>query len=370
MSRSDFRRVYGTALPGKESFEIADPQIALLLAEADATWGPLPGAVFDGEVLRLVARPGAGSGDRRVRSADLPSIAPDLVLAGAEVIRTNRADDLRRFAERAVVGVVNTFTAKGLFRWDSPWHFGTACLQERDLELVGAGAAHSVLAVGVDHDEVPLAVLESAGLTLDDDRIAWLSPDELPAVAEQLAPASRQPPGRPRLYTELAAVVQPMYRLESLPLSPARAAAELAETVGDDATIVCEPGRAGFWLARTIPTTRLGSVRVPAVGRAGIAVAGALSVALDGGHGVAVVDAPLSETAHALFDLARQRRLSLTVIAWSERSTLRSADDHREQLTAALASPTPVVLEVGVDFSLVDRLIDVAGPICAWALCP
>src|ERR1700712_3719702 len=88
----------------------------------------------------------------------------DFVLAGAAVVQGGYAADLAAFAERTGLGVLNAFTAKGLFRWDSPFHLGTGCLQERDLELAGAGPDSVVLVVGVDIDECSPVLMAATGL--------------------------------------------------------------------------------------------------------------------------------------------------------------------------------------------------------------
>ena len=61
----------------------------------------------------------------------------DLILAGSEVIRAGAVEALRQLADETGLGVFNVFTAKGLFRWDSPYHLGTAGLQLHDFALAG-----------------------------------------------------------------------------------------------------------------------------------------------------------------------------------------------------------------------------------------
>ena len=81
------------------------------------------------------------------------------MLVGPGIVRSEHVEGLDRFARSAGVGIVNTYGAKGVFRWDSPFHFGTVGLQERDLELAGIGDAEIVIVAGLDTDEVPLAAL-------------------------------------------------------------------------------------------------------------------------------------------------------------------------------------------------------------------
>ena len=75
-----------------------------------------------------------------------------------------------------------------------------------------------------------------------------MAPADLGSFAAPL-PAGRT--DRPPLYTELAAVVGPLYDVAGSP--PARAAA-LAAALPEDGVVVARPGLLGFWLARTFPT--------------------------------------------------------------------------------------------------------------------
>ncbi|MCK9926345.1 thiamine pyrophosphate-binding protein [Frankia sp. Mgl5] len=331
-----------------------DPSLAALLA------------TFDGDTAPPA--PGAGRFD------------VDLVLAGRGVVRAGAQDALRSFAEATGLGVLNTFTAKGLFRWDSPFHLGTGCLQERDLDLalagagagVGAGAGAGagptglVAAVGVDADECPEALLRAAGVR--PEQLLHLGLDDLVRGAVGVRSRTAVGGARPRLYRELAAVVQPLYGREDAPLNPARAAADVAAVLPGEAAVWTEPGRAAMWLARALPTTRLGSARVPAAGSAGVAVAGALGAVLrTGGVGVAVVDTPPRDGAvAALVEWASRLAGTLVVEVWGDGGAPRSAAQHRDHLAAALARPGVHVIEVPVDFAPTAALVDVCGPLVAW----
>ncbi|KPM54103.1 hypothetical protein ACG83_18925 [Frankia sp. R43] len=317
----------------------------------------------------LAARFPAGAG--AVSSDDAGAVPPvDLILAGRGVIRSGAVEQLRAFAERTGLGVLNTFTAKGLFRWDSPFHLGTGGLQELDLALAGASGSGLVVAVGLDADEWPTDLLRAAGVRLD--QILELAPEELMGAPAALRPrggAGVQAGGeRPRLYRELAAVVQPLYQQTAAPLNPARAAADIAEMLPDGAAVWTQPGHAALWVARALPTTRLGSVRVPPVGSAGVALAGALGAASrPGGSAVAVVDAlPTTGVAGTLLDRAAGAPGTIVVEIWGDGGDLRSAQEHRDRLAAALAKPGVHVIEVPVDFSATAELVGVAGPPLAW----
>jgi hypothetical protein len=380
--------------------------LAALLAEADGTVGSGVGATWDGEVLTLVSRhadtpdrfsartvrefddivadaaargsgsvavridfdPGVDS-DPSIRRGD-PSLAArvrgravagrldvDFLLAGVGVVRAGMVSELARLAADGCLGVLNTFTAKGMFAWDSPYHLGTACLQARDLELAGIGDGTRLLMIGVDADECPPALLD-AGTSV------WSVPaTELPGLVGRVGSAHGRPPEPGGLYRVLAEIVQPLYEM---PFAPPRVAVELLRSLPADGAITVEPGIAGLWVARAIPTTRLGSVLVPAAGRPGSAVAAAVNLALAGRPAVAVVDAPLSQAGAELMELARSRGLSLVVAEWGP-VDLCPADDCATEVAAALALGGVHLIRVPVDLSATSLLTDAAGPLVAWS---
>jgi thiamine pyrophosphate-dependent enzyme len=293
----------------------------------------------------------------------------DFVLAGADVIRSGHAPTLVAFAQQTGLGVLNAFTAKGLFRWDSPYHLGTGCLQERDLALAGARPDAAVLVVGVDTDECPPALLRGAGI--EESAPGWRSvpPSDLPAAAPRVRPSwgsPPTPPPQPELFQVLWDIAQPLYKLEGAPLNPARAASDVAGVLGAEGIVCAEPGLAGWWIGRTVPTTRLGSVSIPASGQPGAAVAQAFLIASAGGSALAVVD-DLGPDAVALVERARSEGLSFVVEVWGSQGSIADAEDHRSQAAAALTAPGVTILEVPIDYSPTRTLIEAAGPLVAWS---
>lgn len=248
-------------------------------------------------------------------------------------------DAVRRFAARTNLGVVNTWGLKGLFPWDSPFHLGTAGLQARDFELAGVQDAERVVGVGLDEDESPRAQLGA---------LTEVSAADLDALAAELG-RNDEPPTRPPLYTALAAAVGPLYAADDTPMNPARAARDLASV---DAFVAADPGPAGLWVARTYPTTKLGSVFVPAR-RDGSALEAALA---HGGPAVVVTTAPLRFTP----------RGDVVVEVWGDDRAAMTPDERLARLQHALSRPGPHVLPVPVDFSWTRVLVDVAGPVRAW----
>jgi hypothetical protein len=160
---------------------------------------------------------------------------------------------LRDVARRVGCGVVNTWGAKGVFPWDDPLHFGTAGLQARDFELAGLGEVDVLVTSGLDPDEVTSRPWQGRAEVID------VAPTDLVDLVERpLPPGSLD---RPPLYTALAAVVGPMY--DQPGSAPARVAA-LATGLPDHGVVVAAPGLVGFWLARTFPTRRPGSLCITA----------------------------------------------------------------------------------------------------------
>jgi hypothetical protein len=291
------------------------------------------------------------------------SLDVDLVLAGRGVVRAGRVADLQAFADRVGIGVLNTYTAKGVFKWDSPYHFGTGCLQERDLALAGVREGARVLTVGVDEDECAPALLQAAGV--DASSLVGIEVTELP-VAQVRRSAAGTELTPPPLYYAIFDIAQPLYKLIESPLNPARAAADIAEVLPDGSAVCVEPGLPGLWVGRTLPTRYLGSARVPAAGRPGTAVAGALLGALDGARRVAIVADALGAEDERLLEWARSAGLNVTVIVWTLDAPARDAQEHRAALATALATPGVTVLPVAVDLTATQLLIDAAGPLVAW----
>lgn len=178
------------------------------------------------------------------------------VLVGPGVGTAGAVAGLHAFADRYGTGVVNTWGAKGVFRWDDPRHFGTAGLQGWDFELAGLGAVEVLVTSGLDPDEVTSTPWEGRAEVID------VAPADLATFDRTLPPGSLE---RPPLYRALAAVVGPMY---DDPSSPAAHAAALAAALPADGVVVARPGLVGFWIARTFPTVRPGSVRISTDGAA------------------------------------------------------------------------------------------------------
>src|SRR5256885_2490310 len=195
-----------------------------------------------------------------------------VVLAGPGVVGTRSIDGLRAFAAAVNVPVANTWGAKGVLPWDSPFHMGTCGLQARDFELLDFASYDAIVATGTDLAESP------------EERFALapfvdLPPTALGRLADRATPSSEPIPSN-ELYARLSAVAQPGYADDPVPLHPAPAAAALRAASPTGGILPSHPRVARLWVARTVPTTAPGSVVVPAIAAPGIAAALGLVAAL------------------------------------------------------------------------------------------
>jgi hypothetical protein len=278
-----------------------------------------------------------------------------VLVAGGGVVRTGAAAALRELVARTDLGVLNTFTAKGLFPWDHPVHLGTIGLQARDLELAGVDGREVVL-IGVDDGELDvddLARRAGSVRVLTPHELADADPDRLGLPVLGVAPP------RPALYERLAEVCGPWYADDRAPLHPARAAADLAGWLPPGGVVVADAGVAGFWIGRTLPTRELGSVQLPVAPVPGFAATGALVARRAGRAAVAVVDA-LDDATAAVVARARD----LVVEVWSDTGPTLGPAERLARLDDAVAAGGVHVLELGV------RLADALAAVVAVAGAP
>ncbi len=181
-------------------------------------------------------------------------------------------------------------------------------------------------------------------------------------------------PRRPRLYTELAAALQPAYASDAVPLAGPRAAADLAEVLPAGGLVAAEPGAAGFWVARSLPDLRAWkrcrARPSPARSRRG---GGRCSAAQDGRPTVLITDA-LDDTTASLLDRGPLReawrwrsRCGAKKERWRRPATTRrtplrhlrraaslSAMSLSPRLTSPRSKPSPVPSSPGSDPSTAD----------------
>ncbi len=258
-----------------------------------------------------------------------------VVIVGSAAIAEGATPLLRVLAAERRVGMLNTYAAKGLFTWNDPAHLGTIGLQAGDLDLAGVAGAEVVL-VGVPEAEIARSWLTSVGASWRD-----VAATDLP---ELLVPNS-EPTPRPLLYDALAEVCGPLYAADSLPMNPARAAADLAGWLPSGSRVGATPDLAGFWLGRTFPTREVGSVTF---GERSDAVSATVAVVWGARDAAALAAA------------------GVVVECWTATGPALASQERLHRLSALVAAGKGVVVELGVDAGALDALVAVAGAVL-WA---
>ena len=355
--------IYGEPWPGVPVIGVP-ADVAHLFAEAHVRLCGRPALAHLGDGLLV------GPSHRRspeVFGGDSPASLDELlalvaaasnpvVLAGPGVVVDEAVPGLHALAAAGNLGVLNTWGAKGVFDWRSPHHLATVGLQERDFELAGLADADLIIATGVD----------------DREAVGW-----------RLAPAVDVPPaslgalahrwGRPRsaievpaLRAALARVTQAGWERDAVPLAPTRVTRHYAAAVGPDGLVAADPGIAGYWIARTFATTRLGSVLVPADPTVhGFAIACAIVARLlDPGRAVLAVVDVRHEVHDRLLDVAGGLGVAVSLEVWADEGENIDAGAHQLRLDGLMA--TGGVATVATDMGQLDEMEAIAGPIVAW----
>lgn len=293
----------------------------------------------------------------RLEAADRP-----IMLAGPGVVRAGAVPGLHAAAAAANLGVLNTWGAKGVFDWRSRHHLATAGLQARDFDLGGLGEADLVVATGVDPAEAPderwrlAPVVEVAPGALDPLSGRWSRP-----LADIVVPPLR---------AELARVTQEGWTSTAVPLAPSLVTRHYSQVFGAGGLVAADPGRAGYWVARTFATTELGGAVVPAAAdSAGFAVACATVARLrrPSRPVLAAVDGPVAHIVSEVLDTARSLGVPVPLEVWSPDGEPLAADDHVSRLRRLVHEDQPEPVTLAADGSQIERMIEVAGEVIAWS---
>jgi hypothetical protein len=285
------------------------------------------------------------------------------VLVGPDVVRAGAVPGLAALAARANLGVLNTWGAKGVFHWRSRHHLATVGLQEEDFALSGLGQADLIIASGLDPLESPEVRWRLAPAFV-------VPPAVLAALAEQ-GPVTVGDIAIPPLRMRLAAVTQRGWLVEQAPLPPTRVTMHYGECVAAGALVAADAGRAGFWVARTLGTTRLGGAIVPSAPIPGFAAAcvAVSQLRRPDRPALAVVDATETEATAAVVDAARSLGLHIPVESWDPQGERLNAGAHRTRLWRMLggrSTAPPGVQSVATDDGQWAEMTEAAGPIVAW----
>jgi Thiamine pyrophosphate enzyme, central domain len=290
----------------------------------------------------------------RVRAAERP-----MLIAGPGVVAAGAVPDLRALAASADLGVINTWGAKGVFDWRSRHHWATVGLQARDLELGGVPESDLVILTGIDADELDVGFLDGRP-TVD------VAPVTLGPLAEQWS----RPPGdgaMPVLRERLAAVAQQGWARSEAPWAPSQITRDYAEAIGGNGFVAADPGVAGYWVARTFATTRLGGAKVPARrAEAGSAIASVIVARLrrPRARALAVTD-ELSDLDHSLLDAAHRLGVPVQVEVWAADGRTWEKGGHAEHLREVVSIGTTRET-IAADPKQLDEMIEAAGRVTAW----
>jgi hypothetical protein len=295
--------------------------------------------------------------------AVMDAAASVVVLAGPGVIRHGAVPGLHDLAVAAGLGVLNTWGAKGVFDWRSRHHLATVGLQADDFVLSGLGEVDLIIATGLDRSESPDRRWKLAPALL-------LPPGGLAPFAERCG-SGRGTPRPPPLRDRLAGVTQRGWTVENTPIPPSRVTLHYAQCLAEGALIAADPGVAGFWVARTLGTTRLGAVIVPSSPWPGFAAA-CVAVSLlrrPSQPALAVTDRSAVGPTAAIVDAAATLGLRVPVEVWDPEGDRLDAASHRERLRRLVFGALPsggAPSTLATDPGQMAEMIEAAGPIVAW----
>lgn len=303
-----------------------------------------------------------GDPDREAAEAISAARRP-LALVGPGVLRDQQVASLRTFAAAANLPVLNTWGAKGVFHWRSRHHVATIGLQRDDFTLGGFNDADLIVTSGLDP-------LESAGAPWSDGRaVVDIEPSRLAATSELLACGNAELPVA-TIRQRLAGATAAGWESPAIPIAPSLLTKIYGEVVGPGGLVVADPGRAGFFVARTCGTTRPGGVVVPS----GDATDGFAVAALIVNHlltpwrpAIAAVDDASHPAVVAGLKLARRWGVPVTLDVWGPGGELLDADGHLRRLRDAAVSPDQIVTSITLDGAQLDRFVEAAGPVVVWA---
>ena len=270
------------------------------------------------------------------RSRQCASAATLVLLAGPGIISHMAVPGLHDLAVSAGIGVLNTWGAKGVFDWRSQHHLATIGLQADDFVLSGLDEADLIIATGLDRAESPEERWRLApALTIP--------PAGLAPLAERCGTDRRRPMTMPPLRARLAEVTQRGWGVRATPLPPSSATMHYAECVAAGALVAADAGNAGYWVARTLGTTRLGAVIVPATPSPGFAAACAAVSLLrrPSRPALAVIDRAEAEATAVIVDAAAALGVRVPVEAWDPDGDRLDADAHRDRLRQLVLGGLP-----------------------------
>jgi hypothetical protein len=216
-----------------------------------------------------------------------------------------------------------------------------------------------VVVSGVDELEAPKRLWSRY-------RHCVVAPEVLGPLAERLArPGSflDLPPLRERL----AAVTQAGWASGPKSLAPTLVTRHYADALGRGGMVAADAGVAGYWVARTFPTTQLGTALVPPGLTPGWAAACALVARLRTPlrPALAVVNGPIDPQTQDVLEQARRLGVKLGVEAWEAGGPVLSPEAHRDRLQS-LVGISGATVALATDENQLAEMVAAAGPLRAW----
>jgi thiamine pyrophosphate-dependent acetolactate synthase large subunit-like protein len=195
-----------------------------------------------------------------------------------------------------------------------------------------------------------------------------VTPGALGPLAERWPVTPGGFPDVPPLRARLAAVTQAGWTAAGTPLMPSRVTRHYAQVLGESGLVAADPGTAGYWVARTFATTRLGSVLVPASPLEGWAAACVLVARLAAPlrPALAVVDGAGEWTGAVLAEASRLG-VGIGVEVWDEDEAPCTAEHHLARLDALVSGDLGACTStLATDPRQLAEMVEVAGPVRAW----
>jgi acetolactate synthase-1/2/3 large subunit len=343
------------------------------------------------------------------RAAEIIDAAENpIVLAGNGAIRGHAARALRAFVQVTGIPVAETFMAKGLLDYESPYAAGTVGLQARDYEMAGFEDADVVIAVGYDLVEhapehwnpkgtKKIIVVDSVAAEIDEFYLPAVEligdiAQVLARLATSCARATTSGDGAmpSGLRNVTLRALNEAQQDNHFPMRPPRVLWDIRAALGREDILVSDVGLHKLWIGRMFPAHEPGTVLI-ANGLAGMGFALPTAIAAklvyperrvvtvngDGGFlmnfqeletakrlGLAFVNIVWTDSAYGVIEMHQNRKFGRLAgtkfdnpdwVGLAESFGLaglrvEAADQVTPTLRKALALDVPSVVEIPIDY--------------------
>jgi acetolactate synthase-1/2/3 large subunit len=210
-----------------------------------------------------------------------------IALVGNGAIRAHAGRALRYFVESTGIAGAETFMAKGLLDYESPYALGTVGLQSRDYAMAGFEDADVVIAIGydlVEHSpehwnpkgDKRIIVIDSVAAEIDEFFIpeVELIGDIAHVLSRLAASCSRlsASSGSSRLRDVVLGALTEARDDDHFPMRPPRVLSDIRQVLGREDLLISDVGLHKLWIGRMFPAHEPGTVLI-ANGLAGMGFA-------------------------------------------------------------------------------------------------